>query len=62
MDSNARRRPDRNAANAYHEDEVTVLTGPKNAGIGRSNHLVSYSMPHGIDFDLIDSFDNSILL
>jgi hypothetical protein len=36
MDSSARRRPDRNAGpNAYHEDEVTVLTGPsKSAGIG----------------------------
>ncbi|EFX80575.1 endoplasmic reticulum aminopeptidase 1-like isoform X2 [Daphnia pulex] len=42
MDSSARRRPDRNAGpNAYHEDEVTVLTGPsKSAGIedGKINY------------------------
>lgn len=42
MDSSARRRPDRNAGpNAYHEDEVTVLTGPsKSVGIGLNSLLL----------------------
>ena len=41
MDNSARRRTDRNAGpNAYHEDEVTVLTGPsKSAGIGSVDRI-----------------------
>lgn len=36
MDGGTRRRQDRGPTNAYHEEEVTVLTGSKKEGNGPS--------------------------